>query len=211
MWWTEIQTIGQRIAAGETRIHPTAIVEAGATLDDSGGAIVIGARTKICAGAIVRGPIQIGADCMLGNNAVLRGPIALGNSVRIGLATEIKNAVIRNRVSIGPMCYVADSIIDPEAYLGAMVRTSNHRLDGRSVRVRHDGRDIDTGCEKLGCWIGAKAALGIQVVILPGRVIAANSIFEPHMTISRNYPAGHYRLKQTIETVEAVGDRKVAS
>ena len=34
-----------------------------------------------------------------------------------------------------------------------------------------------------------------QVVIAPG------SLFEPRVTIDRNYPAGHYRHKQTLETV----------
>jgi len=211
MWWTDIQRIEQRVASNVTRIHPSAIVEAGALLDDSAGAIVVGARTKICAGAIVRGPIQIGADSMIGNYAVLRGPIVLGAGVRIGCAAEIKNAQLKNRVSVGPMCFIADSMIEADVYLGAMVRTSNHRLDGQPIRVRDGNREIDTGCEKLGCWIGAGSALGIQVIVLPGRVIAPGSIFEPHMTISRNYPAGHYRVKQTIEVVSEVTNRRLAS
>ena len=48
-------------------------------------------------------------------------------------------------------------MIDEDVYLGAMVRTSNHRLDGGRIKVRHGDTEIDTGCDKLGCWIGVSA------------------------------------------------------
>ena len=51
---------------------------------------------------------------------------------------------------------------------------------------------------KLFAW--AKS-LGIQVIVLPGRAIAPDSLFEPRITVSRNYPSGHYRLPQEVECV----------
>ena len=119
-----------------------------------------------------QGPLEIGSDCLIGNLAIVRGPARIGNGTRIGFATEIKNAIIDERVTIGPQCFVADSKIESEAYLGAQVRTSNHRLDKATVKVMVDGEAVDTGLEKLGCLIGARSALGIQVIILPGRIIA---------------------------------------
>jgi acetyltransferase-like isoleucine patch superfamily enzyme len=102
-------------------------------------------------------------------------------------------------VAIGPQCFVADSKIENDAYLGAQVRTSNHRLDKRTVEVLVDGKRVDTGLEKLGCLIGARSALGIQVIILPGREIAPDSIFAPRVTIEKNLPTGRYRLAQPLE------------
>lgn len=207
MWWAEVQHLGERVAstlAGRgTRIDPTAIVEPGAILDDSGGSIVIGARTRICSGVLLRGPQVIGADCLIGNLAMVRGPTLIGDGVRIGFATEVKQALIGDRVSIGPQCFVADSRIDDGAYLGAQVRTSNQRLDRESIGVRDGDREIATGLDKLGCWIGAEASLGIQVIVLPGRVIAPESLFEPRITVTRNHPAGHYRTRQTLELVQS--------
>ena len=81
--------------------------------------------------------------------------------------------IVQDRVTIGPQCFIADSKIEADAYLGAQVRTSNHRLDKKTVEVMVDGERLDTGLEKLGCLIGARAALGIQVIVLPGREIAA--------------------------------------
>jgi bifunctional UDP-N-acetylglucosamine pyrophosphorylase/glucosamine-1-phosphate N-acetyltransferase len=202
MWWADVRDLGVRVAAltaGGGSIGSTAMVEPGATIDESAGPVVIGARTKICGGAVLKGPLVIGDDCLVGNNAMVRGPTWIGDGVRIGYATEIKQALIGDRATIGPMCFVADSRVDAGAYLGAMVRTSNHRLDGRAVAVREGDSVVETGCDKLGCWIGEGASLGIQVIILPGRVVAPGSLFEPRLTVDRNYPAGHYRLKQTLE------------
>jgi UDP-N-acetylglucosamine diphosphorylase / glucose-1-phosphate thymidylyltransferase / UDP-N-acetylgalactosamine diphosphorylase / glucosamine-1-phosphate N-acetyltransferase / galactosamine-1-phosphate N-acetyltransferase len=205
MWWVEIRDLGKRLSAAnpgsETQINAEALVEDGAVLDDRDGPIVIGAGTRICAGARLRGPIQIGADCFVGNQSMLRGPVLIGDGVKIGFSTELKQALVGDNVSIGPMCFVADSKVDEGAYLGAMVRTSNHRLDGKDISVRQGDADLSTGLEKLGCWIGARTSLGIQVIVLPGRVVPESSLFEPRITISRNYPTGHYRVKQDIESV----------
>ena len=199
MWWADVRDLGARLAGLAARIDPAATIDPGATLDESAGPIVVGAGSTVCAGAVLKGPLVVGADCLIGNNAMVRGPTLIGDTVRIGYAAEIKQALIADGVSIGPMCFVADSRVDAGAYLGALVRTSNHRLDGLAVSVRDDGTVTETGCEKLGCWIGSGASLGIQVIVLPGRVIAPGSLFEPRVTVDRNYPAGRYRLKQTLE------------
>ncbi len=203
MWWNEVKALSETLAVvgAQSRVDATAIIEHGATLDDSSGPIIIGARTRVCAGAVVRGPVTMGSDGLIGNQAMLRGPISAGDHVRIGYSAELKQALIGDRVTIGPMCFVADSQIDEDAYLGALVRTSNHRLDRQPISVRVGAQDIPTGHEKLGCWIGARASLGIQVIILPGRVVAADSLFEPRITISRNYPSGHFRVRQDIQQI----------
>jgi len=202
MWWSEIASLGERLPADPrfgTGVAPTARIEDGATLDESSGPIAIGAGTLVCAGAVLKGPVIIGRDCLVGSSVMLRGPALVEDGVRIGFATEIKNARLARGATIGPMCFVADSRVDEEAYLGAQVRTSNQRLDRKGVSVIEAGARADTGMDKLGCWIGARASLGIQVVVLPGRVVAPDSLFEPRITIDRNYPQGRYRVPQTLE------------
>lgn len=204
MWWAELDALPARIDAaargGGPAIDPGASVHPEAVLDESNGPILIGPRSTICRGAFIAGPARIGADCLIGNQAMIRGPLWLDDDVRIGFSAELKNAVVEAGVAIGPMCFVADSSIEAQAYLGALVRTSNHRLDRETVKVMVDGDTVDSGREKLGCLIGARASLGIQVIILPGRVIAADSLFGPRITIERNLPSGRYRLEQRIET-----------
>jgi bifunctional UDP-N-acetylglucosamine pyrophosphorylase/glucosamine-1-phosphate N-acetyltransferase len=203
MWWAEFETLPAEIAAAaRSAVHnvdPSAKVHPEALLDDSNGPILIGAGTMVCRGAVIRGPAMIGANCLVGDQAMLRGPVWLGDGTRIGFATELKNAIVGEQVAIGPMCFVADSKLERGAYLGALVRTSNHRLDRANVSVMVDGRPMDSGRDKLGCLIGAGASLGIQVIILPGRIVAAGSLFGPRITIEKNLPAGRYRLAQRLE------------
>jgi UDP-N-acetylglucosamine diphosphorylase / glucose-1-phosphate thymidylyltransferase / UDP-N-acetylgalactosamine diphosphorylase / glucosamine-1-phosphate N-acetyltransferase / galactosamine-1-phosphate N-acetyltransferase len=205
MWWREIDQLAEEVtvrAALEPNYRSdSAVVEPGAVLEESAGPIVLGEGVRICTGAVLRGPLVIGDHTLVGSYAMVRGPALIGSRVLIGLAAEIKQALIADRVSIGPQCYVADSRIDADAYLGAQVRTSNQRLDRKPVSVRHNGSEHSQVRDKLGCWIGARACLGIQVIVLPGRVIEPDSVFEPRITISRNYPSGHYRLHQAVELV----------
>ena len=205
MWWRELETQAREFRellpeGHAVEVHPSAYLSQTATLDASRGPIFIGARTRICDGAHVQGPVTIGADCLVGNLAIVRGTTSIGDATRIGFATEVKNAIIEDKVTIGPQCFVADSKIEREAYLGAQVRTSNHRLDRASVKVVVDGEWIDTGLEKLGCLVGARSSLGIQVIVLPGRVIAPDSSFAPRITVEKNLPAGRYRLPQQLES-----------
>ena len=174
MWWLEVlglaECVAQASGDGDSRIDPAAVIEPGVILDDSQGAIVIGPGTKVCTGAVLRGPLVIGSNGLIGNNCMVRGPTLIGDEVRIGFASEIKQAMIADRVMIGPQCFVSDSKIDEGAYLGAQVRTSNQRLDRAAITVRDGEREIATNADKLGCWIGARSALGISATAVGGGV-----------------------------------------
>ena len=196
MWWTELEAQAQRLQAMQPYVDPSAQVAPGALLQ---GAVRIEAGAVVCHGACISGPVVVGAGCRVGNYAMVRGPASLGAGTRLGYAVEVKNALLGRDVSVGPLCFVADSKLEDGAYLGAMVRTSNHRLDGRTVTVRSDDGEHDTGLEKLGCLVGAHARLGIQVIVLPGRVVAPGALFGPRITIERNLPPGRYRLRQVLE------------
>lgn len=197
MWWNDLQAMATALATMAPAIDPQAQVSPRATVQ---GAVRIGAGTRVCDGAHIQGPVQIGRDCVIGNHALLRGPLQIGDGTRIGFASELKHALIGQQVSIGPQCFIGDSRIDDHAYLGALVRTSNHRLDGATVCVHVRGNVHDSQRDKLGAWIGARAALGVGVIILPGRIVAAGSQFGPRITVERNLPPGRYRLAQQLHS-----------
>ncbi|HDS0948750.1 TPA: acetyltransferase [Stenotrophomonas maltophilia] len=197
MWWTDLAAMGDALATLDARVDVKADVSVQATLC---GAVHVGAGSRICAGAHIHGPVWIGRDCLVGNGALLRGPLRIGDGTRIGFASELKHSLIGRGVSIGPQCFIGDSRIDDHAYLGALVRTSNHRLDGATIKVHADGAVIDSQRDKLGAWIGTRAALGVGVIILPGRIVAAGSQFGPRITVERNLPPGRYRLLQHLQS-----------
>lgn len=204
MWWRELEArpdmCGDCGISTCLHVHGSATIAANAILDSSAGPIVIGARTRICLGATIRGPVRIGDDCQIGDGTVVRGATTIGDGSNIGFAAEIKNSSIGERVAVGPQCFVGDSIVENDVYLGAQVRTSNHRLDKSTVKVVVDGKLVDSGRDKLGCLIGARSALGIQVIVLPGRIVAPDSVIGPRITVEKNLPTGRYRLPQILET-----------
>lgn len=197
MWWTDLaerrNAVGEQLV--EQNIDPTCVIEPGAIVV---GPVRLGPNVQVCAGAIIRGPVDIGEGSMIGNNAVVRGPSVLGSECRVGFGAEIKHSVLADNVTIGPQSYVGDSLVESFAYLGAQVRTSNHRLDQRNVTALVDGTICDTGFEKLGCHIGKRAAIGIHCVVLPGRSVASGAIVGPGIVVEKNLSAGRYRLAQNI-------------
>lgn len=175
-------------------VHPSA------TLDCSAGPISIGAGTKVCENAVLRGPLVLGEGCIVGTNTVIRGPASIGDKVLIGNGAEIKHAIVEDEASLGPYSYVADSIVRRAAFLGALVRTSNYRLDHATVTVMDaDGNRIDTGRKKLGCEIGRGTHLGVGVVVLPGRIVPAGSLFGPGVVIGRNHHPGRWSARQDLD------------
>ncbi|EDS7167659.1 acetyltransferase [Salmonella enterica] len=167
-------------------------------IDESDGEVLIGENTRICHGAVIQGPVVIGANCMIGNYSFIRQGTIISNAVKVGFATEVKNSVIESDTTIGPQCFIADSVICNQVYIGAQVRTSNHRLDEQTVCVRLQEKNIDTKCDKLGCYIGQRSRLGVQVIILPGRVIASDTRLGPRIIVERNLTSGIYSLRQEL-------------
>ncbi len=66
---------------------------------------------------------MIGANCLIGNYAFIRPGTTISNGVKIGFATEIKNAVIEAEATIGPQCFIADGSCKP----GIFGRTSTYQ------------------------------------------------------------------------------------
>lgn len=190
-WWLDLQEQLDKVAACTTDFF--CIKSFGAV-----GRASVGRGSALSQDVVFNGNIQIGKDCLIGNGVLLRGNVRLGDNVQLGYGVEIKDSVIKDNSTIGPLCYLGNSLVEENVYLGAMVRTSNHRLDRQKV-VSWNGEYLeDTGLEKLGSWIQSHTSLGIGIIILPGRIIPANSIFEPNLVIKKNYPSGVYKSNQQI-------------
>lgn len=176
----------------ESRIADSAI------LDESNGIINIGSSVIIDDFVKIVGPCYIGDGTIIGTGAKVTCSY-IDNNCLIGMGGEVKNSQMEYAASIGPYSYLADSIMRERAFFGALVRTSNYRLDGKNVSVvTEDGTHFDTGMRKLGCEVGKNASLGVGCVILPGRVVPERSIFGPGVHITKNLQPGRYMVKQDL-------------
>lgn len=143
-----LKTIELRLRG--VQVHSTAQINTGAIFEPSGGKIIVGARTSIDHGVILRalgGTIQIGEDCSVNAYTVLLGggDLQIGNNTRIAPHTVI---VPSNHVFLDPDIPIKDQglcqegiVIEDDVWIGAGVRV----LDGVVLGA--------------GCVIGAGAVV----------------------------------------------------
>ena len=171
----------------------------------------VGEGTKVYENAVIKNNVIIGEDCVIGNGAIIRDNVILGDNVVVGQSAEIKNSEVGSGVIVGPVAYVGDSIVRKGAMLGAMVRTSNNRLDGRDISVMRGQELVETDMAKLGCYIGNFASLGIGVIVYPGREIGRDALVEPNIVVKKNVkPEMKIGLRQefVVEKVNMADSRR---
>ncbi len=145
---------------GEVELHATLKGEVG-----------IGEGTIVKDGSYIEGPVVIGKNCVIGPNCYIRGPTSIGDNCKIGNGVEIKSSVIFDHVNINHLSYIGDSLIGKHANIGAGTITANLRHDGDLIKVKTQGKLMDSGLKKLGAIIGDGVHLGIHTSIYPGRVV----------------------------------------
>ena len=103
--------------------------------------------------------------------------------MRLGRSVEIKDSLIGCSCSVGPLSFLGDSLIGENSYLGALVRTSNERLDRGTIQLWLGDNKFDVG-SKFGCLVGDNVKIGLQSSIMPGRIIPKDSILPPLLSSS---------------------------
>jgi glucose-1-phosphate thymidylyltransferase len=138
----------------------------GGTIEDSvslKGKVMIGEGTVIRAGSYINGPVVIGAGCEIGPHVCIMPSTSIGDNVVISSFTQIKNSVIGNDVSMGPGCFISDSIIDR----GCVIKGRFTALGGQSeVRVNGESPLIN-----VGVIMGEDCKVDSNVTAQPGAII----------------------------------------
>lgn len=147
-------------------------IRIGATID---GNIILGEGSILLPGVYIEGNAIIGRNCKIGPNCYIRGSTYIGDGCHIGQAVEIKNSLIMNKVSIGHLSYIGDSVIGANTNFGAGTITANLRHDGKNHRSMVCSELVDTGRRKLGVIVGEGVHTGINTTIYPGRKIYSHA------------------------------------
>ena len=170
-----VGAISENIIFGEVR-H-------GVNID---GKVHIGRGTVLLPGTYIEGNVVVGENCKIGPNCYIRGSTAIGSHCHIGQAVEIKNSIIMDRVSVGHLSYVGDSIVGHRTNFGAGTITANLRHDGKTQKSSAEGTLVDTGRRKLGVITGQNVHTGIHTSIYPGRKIWSNKSTRPGEVVQKD-------------------------
>jgi bifunctional UDP-N-acetylglucosamine pyrophosphorylase/glucosamine-1-phosphate N-acetyltransferase len=164
------------------------------------GPVTVAETARIRSGAYVEGPTFIDEESDVGPNCYIRPYTSIGRKVRIGNACEVKNSIVMDKVHVGHLSYVGDSIIGEDCNLGAGTITANYRLDSGTVKMMVRDKLVDSGRTKLGAVLGDGVKAGINVLFMPGVKVGNNCWIGPNVVVYRDLPTNTVvLLKQSLE------------
>jgi UDP-N-acetylglucosamine diphosphorylase/glucosamine-1-phosphate N-acetyltransferase len=146
-------------------------------LDATRGPVSIEAGATIESFTRVEGPCHIRAGAKL-YRASVRGGTTIGPACRVG--SEVEKSILHGYVNKYHEGFLGHSYICPWVNLGALSTTSDLKNDYSAVRVPLEGKSLDTGLVKVGCFIGdhtktglgslfnSGSSIGVMCMILPG-------------------------------------------
>lgn len=143
------------------------------------GPVVVQEGATIRSGTVVEGPALVTSGATLGPNCYLRAHSFISAEVNIGAAVEIKNSVVCSGAKVPHLSYVGDSVVGPDANVGAGTIVANLRHDEQPVTLAHGDRRVQTGRRKFGVVIGEGAKLGIGTRVNVGTTVGPTATTAP--------------------------------
>lgn len=129
--------------------------------------------------ASITGPCIIDHGAEVRHCAFIRGSVLIGKGAVVGNSTELKNALLFDRVQVPHYNYIGDSILGYGAHMGAGSITSNVKSDKTPVVVQIGTERIETGLKKLGAILGDGVEVGCGSVLNPGTILGRDSSVYP--------------------------------
>ena len=180
------------------------IIELGNTLPEDeyekkGENIWIAKSANVFPTAYINGPCIIGKDAEVRHCAFIRGNAIVGEGAVVGNSTELKNAVLFNKVQVPHYNYVGDAVLGYKSHMGAGSICSNVKSDKKLVVVKDGDEKIETGLKKFGAMLGDNVEVGCGSVLNPGTVIGRCCNIYPLSSVRGCIPANHiYKSKTEI-------------
>ena len=165
--------------AESAEIHKNVVLE---------GSVFIDEGTIIRPGCTIRGPVYIGKNVYVGNNSLIRDYSSLCEGVHIGYAVEMRNTMVFDKVNVGRMTYVADSIIGVKSCIEAGAQMWNWRPGSKPLFLQFEDEEVKIPLEKFGAIVGDQVVIGVNASVYPGTRIGDGSLIAPGCVIDRDIP-----------------------
>lgn len=147
--------------------------------------VQIGKNVKIFEGAVVKGPCYIGDNCIVGNNALVRDYTNLEEGAMVGAHAEVARCIFQKNAHVHSG-FFGDSIFGEECRIGAGTVTANVKLKRDEISSVFQGEKTPTGLNSLGAVVGSNTHIGVNVSLMPGVLIGADSIVGPGSVVFEN-------------------------
>lgn len=158
--------------------------------------IWIAKSASVAPTACLNGPLIIDEEAEIRHCAYVRGNVIIGKGAVVGNSTELKNALLFNKVQVPHYNYVGDSILGYKAHMGAGSIASNLKSDKTPVVIRTAAGSMETGLKKVGALLGDYADVGCNSVLNPGTVVAREARVYPTSCVRGFVPEKSIYKKQ---------------
>jgi bifunctional UDP-N-acetylglucosamine pyrophosphorylase/glucosamine-1-phosphate N-acetyltransferase len=165
--------------AESANVHPSVVIE---------GSVHIGKRSIIRPHATLRGPIYIGKGVYVGNNSLIRDYSCLCDGVKIGYSVEMRNSMVFEKVNVGRMTYLADSIIGADTCIEAGAQLWNWRPGKAPLYLKTEDEIVEIPQAKFGAIVGDNVVIGVNASIYPATRIGESSIVSAGCVIKEDIP-----------------------
>jgi UDP-N-acetylglucosamine diphosphorylase/glucosamine-1-phosphate N-acetyltransferase len=146
-------------------IDPSAAIDPLVVADTRGGPVVIEREATITAFSRLDGPCYIGPRTQV-HGAKIRAGTTLGPDCRIG--GEVETAIVQGYSNKYHDGFLGHAYLGEWVNLGAGTQNSDLRNDYGEVRVMVNGRLVNTGRTKVGCYIGDHTKAGLSTLLNTG-------------------------------------------
>lgn len=188
--WIDISRPWHILAANQMMMKPwkESIIPESVTIDPDvniRGMVHFGENVHVSSGTTIVGPCYIGSNVYIGNSSLIRKNASIGSDCKVGYGTEIKNAVLFGKTSVGRLSFIGDSVLGEKVQLGSGTMTINYDTVGGEIHFRSPEEEpLNTNLPKLGAFIGDNSIIGSGHTIAPGTSIASNTNIADRITIS---------------------------
>ncbi|TFH10196.1 MAG: hypothetical protein E4H14_03000 [Candidatus Thorarchaeota archaeon] len=165
--------------AESANVHPTVVIEGSVYIDK--GSIIRPYTT-------LKGPIYIGKQVYIGNNSLIRDYTSLCDDVRIGYAVEMRNTMVFERVNVGRMTYLADSLIGADTCIEAGAQLWNWRPGMKPLILDSKAESVQIPSQKFGAIVGDNVVIGVNASIYPAIRIGENSVISAGCVVNEDIP-----------------------
>jgi UDP-N-acetylglucosamine diphosphorylase/glucosamine-1-phosphate N-acetyltransferase len=158
------------------------------------------------------GPIYLGQGTIVRPHSYLRGPLSIGPGCRLG--GEVTHSLFHGYSNKAHYGFIGHSYIGEWVNLGAGTTNSNLKNNYGTVKVQVNGKQVDSGQQFLGCFIGDYAKTGIGTLINTGTVIGLGANVLGGQVTPKSIPdlqwdeKSKYRLDDFLKAAETMMARR---
>lgn len=152
------------------RLGRGARVWPGAVISTETGPVLVDQDAQVRPGSFVEGPCYIGPGTVI-DGAKVRPGCSFGPGCRIG--GEVETSLFQGFANKHHDGFLGHAFVGEWVNLGAGTTNSDLKNAYEPVRVWLDGREIDSGRLKVGCFIGDHAKTAIGTLLNTGAVVGS--------------------------------------